>query len=198
MPARDYAASKGPPRRQTRKKDGMPGWVWMLVGLSIGLAIAAGFYITRPTQGAAVSAQAPPPKPRPAGKEPRTVELPPKEESRFSFYEILPSYEVVVPRDEGSSDRAPAKTPAAVPEPGTYVIQVGSFRAEKDADRMRANLALLGIESRIERVTIDNKDNWFRVRVGPEPSEARTNAVLRQLAENQIDAFLVRVDRNPG
>ena len=125
------------------------------------------------------------------------MELPPKEESRFSFYEILPSYEVVVPRDEGSSDRAPAKTPAAVPEPGTYVIQVGSFRAEKDADRMRANLALLGIESRIERVTIDNKDNWFRVRVGPESSEARTNAVLRQLAENQIDAFLVRVDRNP-
>lgn len=194
MPARDYAASKAPPRRQTRKKDGMPGWVWMLVGLSIGLAIAAGFYITRPTQGVAVSAQAPAAKPRPAGKEPRTVELPPKEESRFSFYEILPSYEVVVPRDDGTAGPQP-KTPAAVPEPGTYVIQVGSFRAEKDADRMRANLALLGIESRIERVTIDNKDNWFRVRVGPESSEAKTNAVLRQLAENQIDAFLVRVDR---
>lgn len=194
MPARDYANSKAPPRRQTRKKDAMPGWVWMLVGLSIGLAVAAGFYITRPTQGPQVVERAAPPKTSSGSKQPKQVELPPETESRFSFYEILPSYEVVVPRDENDGGQQ-AKTPKAVPEPGTYVIQVGSFRSNADADRMRANLALLGIESRIERVTIDDKTTWYRVRVGPEKNEARTNQVLKQLAENQIDAFLVRVDR---
>ena len=194
MPTRDYASSKAPPRRQTRKKDGMPGWVWLLVGLSIGLAVAAGFYITRPTQGPQMIERNATADTRAKPSSNRPVELPPETESRFSFYEILPSYEVVVPRDE-AGDGAQAKTPKAVPEPGTYVIQVGSFRSNADADRMRANLALLGIESRIERVTIDDKTTWYRVRVGPEKNEARTNQVLRQLAENQIDAFLVRVDR---
>ena len=34
---------KPPPRRAD-----MPGWVWALVGLTVGLAVAAYVYITRP------------------------------------------------------------------------------------------------------------------------------------------------------
>ena len=36
----------------------------------------------------------------------------------------------------------------------------------EEADRVRAQLALQGIESKVQRVSVDN-DTWHRVRVGP-------------------------------
>lgn len=195
MAARDYANSsrkKAVPRRQTRRKQdkALPGWVWLLAGLSIGLAIAAGFYITRPTglptaEPAAAAGSQAEPKAQPK------IELPPKEEARFSFYEILPNYEVVVPRSE--PNQPAQRAPKTVPEPGNYLVQVGSFQSRQDADRQRATLALLGIESKIEKVTIDNRDTWYRVRVGPESDERRLTGILEQLAAEQIDALLIRV-----
>src|SRR5690606_6709904 len=89
------------------------------------------------------------------------------EERRFDFYDILPQYEVVVPEVEVVTRRslaAPGATPGAtvaapgatVAAPGSYILQTGSFRSHNDADRMQASLALLGIESRIQKVTIDD------------------------------------------
>ena len=46
------------------------------------------------------------------------------------------------------------------------MLQAGSFGAAADADRMQANLALLGFESHVQRVTIDD-DVFNRVRIGP-------------------------------
>ena len=49
---------------------------------------------------------------------------------------------------------------------GQYLIQVGSFADVKEADAQKAKLALLGVESRVEKVTIDNSKTWYRVRIG--------------------------------
>ena len=137
MAARDYANSsrkKAVPRRQTRRKQdkALPGWVWLLAGLSIGLAIAAGFYITRPTGLPAAEPAAAPGSQAELKAQPK-IELPPKEEARFSFYEILPNYEVVVPRSE--PNQPAQRAPKTVPEPGNYLVQVGSFQSRQDADR---------------------------------------------------------------
>ena len=47
--ARDYA-QRGGGRRQARGRSGggTPGWIWLAVGLAIGLAFAAFVYIKRP------------------------------------------------------------------------------------------------------------------------------------------------------
>ncbi len=84
---------------------------------------------------------------------------------------------------------APAR---AVEEPGSYILQAGSFTSLSDADRLQANLALLGIESRIQRVTIDD-DVFHRVRVGPISDLTELNRVRARLRQARIEHLLVKV-----
>jgi cell division protein FtsN len=184
---KDYANRKPVPGRQARNKGAMPSWIWALGGLSLGLAVAAWVYISRPLpKGPVVTKNA-------AAEARKPIAIPPKETPRFSFYEMLPSYEVVIP--DGAKPGKAAPTPIA--EPGEYVIQVGSFRSRNEADGQKAKLALLGIESRVEQVTIDNKDTWFRVRIGPEKDQAKVQGLLARLDENSIQSFLMRVKKPP-
>jgi cell division protein FtsN len=83
-------------------------------------------------------------------------------------------------------------TQAAVPQQDTFIVQVGSFRKLSDADGFRANLALLGIESKVQTVTIDDKDTWHRVQVGPVVGRDQADSLQRRLRENNIDSLLLR------
>lgn len=184
---RDYANRRSGAGRQARRRDALPGWLWALAGLSLGLALAALIYIARP-----IGKVLPPPSPAPsAGETKRSIPLPPKETPRFSFYEMLPSYEVVIP-GSGKPEKGKASAPL-IAEPGEYIIQVGSFRSRKEAEAQKARLALLGIESRVEQITIDNKDTWFRVRIGPEKDQAKVQSLLARLNENSIQSYLMKV-----
>jgi cell division protein FtsN len=102
---------------------------------------------------------------------------------------MLPNFEVVVPEKE-------VVMPRDAPEPavkkGAYVLQAGSYRKFEDADRVRAQLALQGIESNVQRVAIDN-DTWHRVRIGPISDPAELDRVRQRLKEAEVDFLVVRV-----
>lgn len=203
--ARDYAQR----RRSTSKKrsgarrqatrPGTPGWVWMLLGVAIGVVAVSAFWIMRPPEQPAERAVVTPPRGERAREE--RIELPPEKPARFSFYEILPDYEVVIPRDEPAHPRdepRPADTPPVEPPPlqaqEQYLIQVASFRSRPDAEEQRAQLALIGLEARIETVTIDDTQTWYRVRVGPFSDAARAHSAMVRLQENgHGEGMLVRV-----
>jgi cell division protein FtsN len=123
----------------------------------------------------------------------------------------LPQYEVVVPEVEtvaptpqaarasaagsatsGASGASATPVPA-VEAPGQYILQAGSFRSHGEADRMQASLALLGIESRIQKVTIDD-DEFHRVRVGPIDDLETLNRVRNQLRAAGINALVMRMN----
>jgi len=184
---KDYA-HRGDGGRQTAG-GGMPGWLWLLVGIALGFAGAAGYYISRPAADARVAAG---PADKEQGNGRKRIAIPPKEASRFTFYELLPNYEVPIPKDLlKPSPSADGKAPAA--PAGRYLIQVGSFKDRDEAEQQKANLALLGIESRIEKVTIDNSQTWYRVRVGPETDQRRVENILARLDENDIKALVMMV-----
>ena len=42
-------------------------------------------------------------------------------------------------------------------------------------------------------MTLDNREVWYRVRVGPEPTAARAQAVIAQLQSNGMEGILVKV-----
>lgn len=215
--ARGDYAQRGNGRNQARTSKGkgsgggsLPGWVWLALGLSFGLAIAALVYITRPAapmpgQAAIKSAVA-------AGKaaaaddadeaadtktaaksealtnKKGVIKLPPKEKPRFTFYDILPGQEVIVP------DSVTAAAGKPLPgDDGVYVIQVAAYRTQEDADAQKAKLALIGVESRIEKITIDNKDTYFRVRVGPANSLAKAHTLMARLEQNGVQAVLIKL-----
>jgi cell division protein FtsN len=126
-------------------------------------------------------------------------------EPTFDFYTLLPEMEVVVesknkgeppvvsspPEESQPATTTPAETKQ--PEPAeSYMIQVGSFKKLADADGFRARLALLGIESKVQTVTIDSKETWHRVQVGPIAGRNKADALQKQLRENDIDSLLMR------
>jgi cell division protein FtsN len=186
--SKDYA-HKGNGGRQT-SGGGMPGWLWLLVGVALGFAGAAGYYISRPAGDARVAATND--KDKADGK--KKIDIPPKEPSRFTFYELLPDYEVVIPKDALKARPAPAPDAnAPATSKGRYLIQVGAFKERAEAEQQKASLALLGVESRIEKVTIDNDQTWYRVRIGPEADQRRVENTLARLEENGIKGLVMMV-----
>ena len=123
------------------------------------------------------------PEPEPDAAEEET-------EPRFTFYNMLPNFEVVVPEEEPDVSRDDAVE--AIEESGTYVLQAGSFTDINDADRRRAELALLGIESRVQRISIDDR-TYHRVRIGPMNDLDQLNRIRGQLRHAQIDVLRIRL-----
>jgi len=185
-------------RRSSRakKRAEYPGWVWMLFGLSLGLSVAFAVYVKdrQPEAGRPQTA------PRPASLQSALDDNGEVEvdddaaaaagEERFTFYKMLPNFEVIIPEQE--PDVAADVEPQAVIEPGLYVLQAGSFSLYADADRRRAELALHGIESQIQRVTIDER-TYHRVRIGPTDDLGKLNMLRSRLRVAQIDVLRIRL-----
>jgi cell division protein FtsN len=104
----------------------------------VGLFIAFLVYLQmRPQQtdhGRTVALQKPPPA-ETRVRQPTRVETPPPPPApkpRFDFYNLLPEMEVIVPEREISGTPSPQGV-KRVEEPGTYLLQAGSFRSEQQA-----------------------------------------------------------------
>ena len=177
MTSRDYKRSK-------RRGDSFSGWTGVAIGLVVGLGIGLGIYLLdRPAGQPAV-------EPPPAPASTREAEVPAEPPTRYDFYEMLPNFEVVVPEKERDVRRDAPTT--EVQKQGAYVLQVGSYHDFKEADRVRAQLALQGIESKVQRVSVDN-DTWHRVRVGPITDLTELNRVRERLREAEMDVLVIRV-----
>jgi cell division protein FtsN len=157
----------------------------MGIGLGVGLLVAVLVYVkdhhggpaepVSPKKSATHDAE-------PGGKgKPEIAEEAPA--AQYEFYDRLPKFEVVVP-EKGQVTRAVQPT-TKIDEPGTYVLQAGSFRQVDDAERARAKLAKLGIAAAVQRVSIDD-DVWHRIRIGPINN-------LDQLHRADIDPIVTRV-----
>ena len=115
---------------------------------------------------------------------------PPKPKPRFDFYELLPKMEVVVPDDELDHE-PPRAAPGSASAPAVYLLQVGSFRRTEDADRLKAQLALLGFEARVASARISAQDTRYRVRSGPYRSKDALNQARKRLADNGFKGIIV-------
>lgn len=186
--------------RRRRRNKGVPAWLWTLIGLLGGLLVAVIVYLLmRPADTATPQAISAPPE-KPAQHETRDVHkatkkvIPPPPKPRFDFYNLLPEMEVVVPEQEirGTPTREGVKR---VEQPGTYLLQAGSFPSHQRADRLRAKLAMLGLETRIQTVSVDGSKTWHRVRVGPYKNLAELNEARTLLKQNGIDAILIRLTK---
>jgi len=89
---------------------------------------------------------------------------------------------------------APPPKPAPKPAPsGTYYLQVGSFSESAKADRFRAELAMMGMQTSIQKVTINNKDTYHRVRVGPFGTLNELDKTRQRLKKKGIDSTPIKV-----
>ena len=190
--ARDYKNSKR--RGGSSGAGNLSGVAGFVVGLALGLAVAVGVYLFDRRPAARLAQESPPmtrdeapaaaksAKPAPASQD---------AETQFEFYEMLPKFEVVIPEQDGTTPAAPGGA-GPVQKPGAYILQAGSFRKHEDADRVRAQIAMQGVESKIQKVTID-RDTWHRVRVGPITNLQQLEDTRSKLRNARIDALVIRV-----
>ena len=173
-------------------------FVGLFIGLGVSLAIA--FYLNKTPVPVLTAKPKPSEKDAAAGKPPAIAGLPgqgavaaaPAEKPRFDFYKILPGQEEPVSerelRERMKSGRGQQEAVRDV-----YFIQAGSFQNPADADNQKARLAILGFESSVEPANLPDKGTWYRVRLGPYSKLDEINRIRQQLAQNNIDASLVKI-----
>lgn len=169
--------------------------VGILIGLVLGLGLALGvaWYINKmpnPFATRTPPAKLEPVKPPPASsKSADPSARAPETKPRFDFYKILPGNEEIV----GEPQAKGAKKPSTAAAGETFFLQAGAFQNAKDADSLRARLALLGIEARVQTATLSDKGVWHRVRVGPYTSVAELDRTRDTLKQNGVETTLIKV-----
>lgn len=162
-------------------------------GLAIGLALAAGIYVSDHrvrAPGEAAVEDEPRPKTGAEVAAAEEAEADAEPAPQYDFYDMLPKFEVVVPeRERDVRSSLPA---APVTRPGVYVLQAGSYRNQADADRVRSQLVKQGIDASVQRVQVDT-DVWHRVRIGPFSDLGQLEATRENLRRADVDAIVVRV-----
>ena len=122
----------------------------------------------------------------PIGADPAQVVVPPPQPQRFTYHERLPDQQVTLTPEE-------TRPPEADRPQRRWMLQMGAFRNHRDADRLKARLALLGVESRIVVSTRDAK-TWNLVRVGPFDSRRAMGAIKSRVERNGINPMAYPVD----
>ncbi len=195
--ARDYK-SRANPRGKSRRR--VPGPIWFVAGLLVGLFFSGLAWLKllppREISTYEITNQKEARAPQKKSESETEKRAPPK--PRFDFYTILPEMEVVVPEPEpeplpvtDKSEKRESK-PKTAAEPGRYMLQMGSFRKYADADRLKASLALVGIQAEIQRVKIGNGDVYHRVRSGPYSSQ-KVKQLSTKLRANNISSLMIKL-----
>lgn len=84
---------------------------------------------------------------------------------------------------------APHAPPSAAER---WFWQVGAFGSEQEANRVRVELALLGVTSAMEPTRMPDGRTLYRVRVGPYPSQQAAEAARGRLQAAGYQPVLVR------
>lgn len=157
---------------------GIPVWIWpwlmLLVGLVLGWT-AYRIYLRRPRPAPAPLAS---PIPAPIRQKARP--------SNYAFYTMLPEMESVLPGQRRGA-------PEHAPKGSHYILQAASFPDYRQADAMKARIALHGLEARIQKVSIQGRGVYYRVRLGPYATLASLNRADRVLAGLGIHAMRLAV-----
>jgi cell division protein FtsN len=190
------------------RKGGNSLWSGIFVGMLVGVCMAVGvaWYLmkapspfTNKEQPAAAKSQPDSSKPAataaPGTATEKSAAAPGDGKPRFEFYKVLtdkekatidvPSKPVEKPKPIVNLQQQSSKTASAY-EP--QILQAGSFSNVNDAEKLKAKLAMLGVEANIQTATIPDKGVWYRVRLGPYKSAADLNRASSYLKQNGVDS----------
>jgi hypothetical protein len=71
-------------------------------------------------------------------------------------------------------------------------MQVGSFASNREADELKARLAIIGIETEIVKIALPDGTLWHRVRIGPILDDQQYTEFKRILSKNGYKYLEIR------
>lgn len=211
--AKTKSKKAGRKSKKSHESTGLPVWFWLISGVVIGAFVSFLVYLKLNVDVEEKVSKIAPEQKVPAPKKPVKEKAEQSdEEGRFEFYSILPKRKVEVPveaeevKEEATKKEVikkevvkskPSEPVKEAPvkkryENRLYVLQVGSFRRFKDADKRKANLAFMGVISKIHAISQGNK-TMYRVQVGPYDNLAKINEIASTLKKNRIPSLLMKV-----
>ena len=110
------------------------------------------------------------------------------EEMQWDFYEIFPKSVVPVVEEYNEAGEK------VVLDNHAWVLQAGSFQNADDADQLRAELILMGLDAVTMEIEVKGVD-WHRVIVGPFDEELERNRAQDTLAQSQIESIALKIPR---
>ncbi len=174
-----------PATRNSGRSSGRSVFTGVLIGLTFGALLAVGVALlvtgSNPFKSSSPNPAAVQPNPAAVQPEPAAAGKPETAPS-FDFYKVLP----------GDANSAMPPITGKVEETPLYYLQVGAFQNPADADNLKAQLALLGVEASIQTRELGEKGVFHRVRIGPLRAMDDINRMRALLAQNNIAATLVK------
>lgn len=209
------APKRGASRYQAPAKTPVPGWLWLVAGLVIGGFLV--FLATLQPGGEEIKRNQETSK---AKEPPKSSAQQQAAKPKYDFYTLLPESEVILPPEAKAPEPAPppvpvspeeaakidaaraeaalsGKTPpppptvAKAPVTTQFFLQAGSFRKQIDADKVRAEIIMLGHDVRVESVKVRD-ENWYRVLVGPYTSREQLTQAQKALAGSGYSNLLLQ------
>lgn len=209
------APKRGASRYQAPAKKPVPGWVWLLCGLVIGGFIV--FLMNLEPGGSEVkrSRETEKTKEQPKRPTPATGQA---VKPKYDFYTLLPESEVILPpeapkpeppaaapvtREQAATidaaraeaalnGQVPPPPPTVAKAPATqFFLQAGSFRQKPEAEKVRAQIILLGQDVRVENVTVRD-EVWYRVLVGPYADREQLGKAQKTLSASGYSNLLLQ------
>ena len=116
---------------------------------------------------------------------PVTQSGPGTSEPVIDFYSVLPNREIEVQVPESKPVEKPLRPTPNKAKDDLFMLQVGSFRKAQDAERRKAELALLGLEARVMQARVSG-EAYHRVELGPFSDDGFFSQVKNRLIKNDI------------
>jgi cell division protein FtsN len=174
-----------------------PTWSLLVLGLAVGIALTVLLQLLVHRTNAPGSGLntlfSSSEKPRRATEKAPTAEAPAAKIPKYDFYTILPEIETVLPEKESTATSRPAG--AAPTANVSYVLQAASFARFEDADRLKAKLTLNGLVAHIQKVVIEGKGEYHRVRLGPYSNLNELDAADQRLRALGIHGLRLKLKR---
>ena len=214
------APKRGASRYQAPAKKPVPGWVWLACGAAVGAFFMFLFSLepgrdevkrSKPEEQKRTAAQQQKPQApaEPAKPKydfytllPESEVIVPPDALPPADAPKPPEQKPVTPEEAARIDAARAQaalmgeTPppppvvAKAPVTTQFFLQAGSFRKREDADKVRAQILLLGQNVQVESGKV-REETWFRVLVGPYSNREQLATAQKQLAGSGFGNLLL-------
>jgi cell division protein FtsN len=169
----------------------LPNWSLLILGLAIGVVVAVLIqWLTSTARTPGTGLHNLLTRPGKPAQQPRTQTARPQPKTTYDFYNMLPGDETVIPDQEWEGIGRTRDTSVA------YVLQAAAYNNYNDADRLKAQLAINGLTSEIQKVVVGSTKTYYRVRLGPYDRAIDAEDANRKLSKMGIKALRLKVKKN--